>query len=353
MGRGAGGRRGEAHDGSTCSVNVRNEERASRSPLGVKWPPDARSNPRAMSSKTCSGKPAPKPANITEDRRHTFGEGTRARGAMGGGDALQNSMAVLAAVKKGMTSVSELRDRCNDAIRAGVDVNGVAERQRVPVGGVHGRDYMKLVRDDVKLRLKEHAEKEGKRLPGFGNDDGDGADAKRLAVGGVDGEPPLRLGTGDSTGERLVALGDGKERGKGRATSTSGSEDDGDDADIPGMSKGELVDAVLKERVRGAKLKRRLERMTDERKRKRKRGRKEDDKRRRKGKGKKKKSKSKSRRRSSSSSSSSTSSESSSSERRYDHISGKVIKLKRKSSRVDDRLESNRLKTLKLLNSAY
>ena len=80
--------------------------------------------------------------------------------------------------------------------------------------------------------------------------------------------------------------------------------------------------------------------------------RKEDDKRRRKGKG-KKKSKSKSRRRSSSSSSSSSSSESSSSERRYDHISGKVIKLKRKSSRVDDRLESNRLKTLKLLNSAY
>ena len=352
MGRGAGGRRGEAHDGSTCSVNVRNEERASRSPLGVKWPPDARSNPSYYNSKTCSGKPAPKPANITEDRRHTFGEGTRARGAMGGGDALQKSMAVLAAVKKGMTSVSELRDRCNDAIRAGVDVNGVAERQRVPVGGVHGRDYMKLVRDDVKLRLKEHAEKEGKRLPGFGNDDGDGADAKRLAVGGVDGEPPLRLGTGDSSGERLVALGDGKERGKGRATSTSGSEDDGDDADIPGMSKGELVDAVLKERVRGAKLKRRLERMEDERKRKRKRGRKEDDKRRRKGKG-KKKSKSKSRRRSSSSSSSSSSSESSSSERRYDHISGKVIKLKRKSSRVDDRLESNRLKTLKLLNSAY
>lgn len=316
----------------------------------MKWPPQARSNPRA--SKTCSGKLAPKPANTTEDRRHTFGEGTRARGAMGGGDALQKSMAVLAAVKKGMTSVSELRDRCNDAIRAGVDVNGVAERQRVPVGGVHGRDYMKLVRDDVKLRLKEHAEKEGKRLPGFGNDDGDGADAKRLAVGGVDGEPPLRLGTGDSSGERLVALGDGKERGKGRATSTSGSEDDGDDADIPGMSKGELVDAVLKERVRGAKLKRRLERMEDERKRKRKRGRKEDDKRRRKGKG-KKKSKSKSRRRSSSSSSSSSSSESSSSERRYDHISGKVIKLKRKSSRVDDRLESNRLKTLKLLNSAY
>ena len=350
MGRGAGGRRGGAHDGSTCSENVRNEERASRSPLGVKWPPQARSNPRA--SKTCSGKPAPKPANTTEDRRHTFGEGTRARGAMGGGDALQKSMAVLAAVKKGMTSVSELRDRCNDAIRAGVDVNGVAERQRVPVGGVHGRDYMKLVRDDVKLRLKEHAEKEGKRLPGFGNDDGDGADAKRLAVGGVDGEPPLRLGTGDSSGERLVALGDGKERGKGRATSTSGSEDDGDDADIPGMSKGELVDAVLKERVRGAKLKRRLGRMEDERKRKRKRGRKEDDKRRRKGKG-KKKSKSKSRRRSSSSSSSSSSSESSSSERRYDHISGKVIKLKRKSSRVDDRLESNRLKTLKLLNSAY
>lgn len=350
MGRGAGSRRGGAHDGSTCSENVRNEERASRSPLGVKWPPQARSNPRA--SKTCSGKLAPKPANITEDRRHAFGEGTRARGAMGGGDALQKSMAVLAAVKKGMTSVSELRDRCNDAIRAGVDVNGVAERQRVPVGGVHGRDYMKLVRDDVKLRLKEHAEKEGKRLPGFGNDDGDGADAKRLAVGGADGEPPLRLGTGDSSGERLVALGDGKERGKGRATSTSGSEDDGDDTDIPGMSKGELVDAVLKERVRGAKLKRRLGRMEDERVRKRKRGRKEDDKRRRKGKG-KKKSKSKSRRRSSSSSSSSSSSESSSSERRYDHISGKVIKLKRKSSRVDDRLESNRLKTLKLLNSAY
>ena len=268
-------------------------------------------------------------ANITEDRRHTFGEGTRARGAMGGGDALQKSMAVLAAVKKGMTSVSELRDRCKDAIRAGVDVNGVAERQRVPVGGVHGRDYMKLVRDDVKLRLKEHAEKEGKRLPGFGND---GADAKRLAVGGVDGEPPLRLGTGDSSGERLVALGDGKERGRGRATSTSGSEDDGDDADISGMSKGELVDAVLKERVRGAKLKRRLERMEDERKRKRKKGRKEDDERRRKGEG-KKKSKSKSRRRSSlSSSSSSSSSESSSSDRRYDHISGKVIKLKRKSS---------------------
>lgn len=128
---------------------------------------------------------------------------------MGGGDALQKSMAVLAAVKKGMSSVSELRDRCNDAIKAGVDVNGVAERQRVPVGGVHGRDYMKLVRDDVKLRLKEHAEKEGKRLPGFGRDDDDKGDAKRLALGAVDGDAPLRLGDGDAGGERL-ALGDGK-----------------------------------------------------------------------------------------------------------------------------------------------
>ena len=45
---------------------------------------------------------------------------------MGGGDALQKSMAVLVAVKKCMSSVSELRDRCNDAIKAGVDVNGVA-----------------------------------------------------------------------------------------------------------------------------------------------------------------------------------------------------------------------------------
>ena len=247
---------------------------------------------------------------------------------MGGGDALQKSMAVLAAVKKGMSSVSELRDRCNDAIKAGVDVNGVAERQRVPVGGVHGRDYMKLVRDDVKLRLKEHAEKEGKRLPGFGRDDDDKGDAKRLA------------------------LGDGKERRKGRAASTSRSDEYDDDVDVAGMSKAELVDAVLRERKRGAGLKRRLGRMGETRRKKRKKGRKDDDRRKRKSKGKK----SKSRRRSSSSSSSSSSeeeSESDSDDRRYDHISGKVIKLRRKSSKVDDRLEYNRAKTLRILNSAY
>ena len=270
---------------------------------------------------------------------------------MGGGDALQKSMAVLAAVKKGMSSVSELRDRCNDAIKAGVDVNGVAERQRVPVGGVHGRDYMKLVRDDVKLRLKEHAEKEGKRLPGFGRDDDDKGDTKRLALGAVDGDAPLRLGDGDAGGERL-ALGDGKERRKGRAASTSRSDDGVDDVDVAGMSKAELVDAVLRERKRGAGLKRRLGRMGETRKKKRKKGRKDDDRRRRKSKGKK----SKSRRRSSSSSSSSSSeeeSESDSDDRRYDHISGKVIKLRRKSSKVDDRLEYNRAKTLRILNFAY
>ena len=46
-------------------------------------------------------------------------------------------------------------------------------------------------------------------------------------------------------------------------------------------------------------------------------------------------------------------SESDSDDRRYDHISGKVIKLRRKSSKVDDRLEYNRAKTLRILNFAY
>ena len=40
-------------------------------------------------------------------------------------------------------------------------------------------------------------------------------------------------------------------------------------------------------------------------------------------------------------------------EERFDVISGKRIKLKRKKSRVDDRLNYNRSKTLKLLNAAY
>jgi hypothetical protein len=145
-------------------------------------------------------------------------------------------------------------------------------------------------------------------------------------------------------------LGDGKERRNGRAASTSRSDEYEDDVDVAGMSKAELVDAVLRERKRGAGLKRRLGRMGETRRKKRKKGRKDDDRRKRKSKGKK----SKSRRRSSSSSSSSEEeSESDSDDRRYDHISGKVIKLRRKSSKVDDRLEYNRAKTLRILNSAY
>jgi hypothetical protein len=90
---------------------------------------------------------------------------------MGGDSRLQKSMAVMAAIKKGMASVGELKDKCNDAIRKGVDLNGIAERQRIPVGGVHGRNYMKLVRDDVAAGLKETALAKGKGrlLPGFGD----------------------------------------------------------------------------------------------------------------------------------------------------------------------------------------
>ena len=90
---------------------------------------------------------------------------------MGGDSRLQRSMAVMAAIKKGMASVGELKDKCNDAIRKGVDVNGIAERQRIPVGGVHGRNYIKLVRDDVKESMKETALAKGKAalLPGFGD----------------------------------------------------------------------------------------------------------------------------------------------------------------------------------------
>ena len=70
---------------------------------------------------------------------------------------LAKSQAILSAIKKGRASVSDLKDKCNDAIRKGVDLNGIAERQRIPVGGVHGRNYMKLVRDDVRDSMKETA----------------------------------------------------------------------------------------------------------------------------------------------------------------------------------------------------
>lgn len=90
---------------------------------------------------------------------------------MGSDSRLQRSMAVMAAIKKGMASVGDLKDRCNEAIRKGVDLNGIAERQRIPVGGVHGRNYMKLMRDDVKESMKETALAKGKgrMLPGFGD----------------------------------------------------------------------------------------------------------------------------------------------------------------------------------------
>ena len=84
---------------------------------------------------------------------------------------LAKSQAILSAIKKGRASVSDLKDKCNDAIRKGVDLNGIAERQRIPVGGVHGRNYMKLVRDDVRDSMKETALAKGKArlLPGFGD----------------------------------------------------------------------------------------------------------------------------------------------------------------------------------------
>ena len=47
----------------------------------------------------------------------------------------------MAAIKKGKESVASLNDQCNDAIRKGPDVKGIAERQRIPVAGVHGRAH--------------------------------------------------------------------------------------------------------------------------------------------------------------------------------------------------------------------
>ena len=91
----------------------------------------------------------------------------------------------MAAIKKGMASVGQLKDQCNDAIRKGPDLGGIAERMRIPVAGVHGRNYMKLVRDDVRDSITETALAKGKGrfLPGFG-DNLDEEQKVRDAAGG-------------------------------------------------------------------------------------------------------------------------------------------------------------------------
>ena len=113
----------------------------------------------------------PRTASISCPARAVSGSPRHVLGAMGGDSRLQKSMAVMAAIKKGKASVAELKDKCNEAIRKGADLNGIAERQRIPVGGVHGRNYMKLMRDDVKESMKETALAKGKGrlLPGFGD----------------------------------------------------------------------------------------------------------------------------------------------------------------------------------------
>mmetsp|Transcript_3058 Transcript_3058/g.7016 ORF Transcript_3058/g.7016 Transcript_3058/m.7016 type:complete len:358 (-) Transcript_3058:326-1399(-) len=145
---------------------------------------------------------------------------------MGKDDRLQKSMAVMAAIKKGMASVGQLKDQCNEAIRKGPDLNGIAERMRIPVAGVHGRNYMKLVRDDVRDSLTETALAKGKGrlLPGFG--DNLDEEQKMIANGTYmekEQQAQLLLAAGESA--RRLALGNGEGAG-GDDQSPSGSGDD-------------------------------------------------------------------------------------------------------------------------------
>ena len=152
--------------------------------------------------------------------------------------SLQKSMAVIAAVKRGMASVGELKDQCNAAIRRGADVNGIEERQRIPVGGVHGRDYIKLMRADVKAAMKETAiaKGEGALLPGFG----DHLDAREKSIATGRAPPPrLRLEDAAGPAERTRRLGDRgeeptlalpeSERGRRRGGDGGGSSASDDD----------------------------------------------------------------------------------------------------------------------------